>query len=101
MSVFAGLEQTLVRLAGLLIVAFVLLLSVQSLHVPDVPAGIVGLTVLGAPLWALGRYTWSRRGAHGRTLDRLKPRRRTLPPPPTFENGDVHLPQGRTPRRPP
>lgn len=96
----ARIEQVFFELAGGLVVAAVLLVALQSVRVPDLPPAAGAVAVLVVPLWALGRYAWARRGAHGRTPDRPKPRRRALPPPPTFENGNVHLPEGRTPRRP-
>jgi hypothetical protein len=97
--VFERVEQGFARLAKWLVVIAVLLAFAQSVRLPDAMPGAVAFALLGAPLWALGRYAWAKRGAHGRTQERPKPRRRALPPP-LLPEDDVHLPQGRTPRRP-
>ncbi|HET9929576.1 MAG TPA: hypothetical protein VFQ35_02765 [Polyangiaceae bacterium] len=97
---FRRLETALVAGAHALVVAMVLMVALQAVVLPSVPGGGGAVCLVGVPLWALGRFSWSRRHAPVRE-ERLKPRRRALPPAPMAGDEDVALPQIRPDRRTP
>ena len=101
------LEKAFFKWLGVLAVVTVLLVALPTLPWPDhptlpwlaLPFEIPWSTSLPAfALWAIGRVYWPRREDEG-SHDRLKPRRRALPPAPHRGEDDVVHAMVRTPRR--
>lgn len=84
------LEAAAGRLFGMMFVAALGLAILEMVPSSVFGAGLdqIWLLMMLGGLWALGRYSWSRRGKPTIPL-RPKPRRRVLPPAPVIGGHDV------------
>jgi hypothetical protein len=96
----ARLEKAFASALGLLAVVTVLCLALPSIRMPRLPSDVsVPEALIVAALWAVGRVGWRMRGSKV-SHDRLKPRRRALPPAPIARDDHVAAQILRTPRGP-